>query len=46
MDGRIVEVATIHHRRLNAAPRFSAELRDRVGRMVDRAHFHPHDVRD
>jgi pimeloyl-ACP methyl ester carboxylesterase len=44
-DGRIVDVA-IHHRPLNGVLRFSAELRDRVGRVVDPAHFYPGELRD
>jgi hypothetical protein len=44
-DGRIVDVA-IHHRPLNTVLRFSAELRERVGHVVDPGHFYPGDVRD
>jgi hypothetical protein len=44
-DGRIVDVA-IHHRPLNAALRFSAELRDRVRHVVDPGHFYPCELRD
>jgi hypothetical protein len=44
-DGRIVDVA-IHHRPLNAALRFSAELRDRVRQVVDPAQFSPGELRD
>jgi hypothetical protein len=44
-DGRIVEVA-IHHRPLNGALRFSAELRDRVRQVIDPAHFYPGELRD
>jgi pimeloyl-ACP methyl ester carboxylesterase len=44
-DGRIVDVA-IHHRPLNGALRFSVELRDRVGRVIDPAHFYPGELRD
>jgi hypothetical protein len=38
-DGRIVHVA-IHHRPLGAALRFSSELRERLRRRVDPAHFY------
>jgi pimeloyl-ACP methyl ester carboxylesterase len=44
-DGRIVDVA-IHHRPLNGALRFSAELRDRVPRVIDPAHFYLGELRD
>ena len=43
-DGRIIDVA-IHHRPLNAALRFSAELRDRVRHVIDPEHFYPHELR-
>lgn len=38
-NDQIVELA-IHHRPLDAALRFSAELRDRVGSSIDPAHFY------
>jgi pimeloyl-ACP methyl ester carboxylesterase len=44
-DGRIVDVA-IHHRPLNGALRFSAELRDRVRQVIDPAHFYLGELRD
>ena len=44
-DGRIVDVA-IHHRPLNGALRFSAELRDRVRPVIDPAHFYQGELSD